>query len=193
MSQPIRRALGFVSDKTGIVELGRDLAARGVEILSTGGSAGAAGRRHRRRRGVRLHRLSRDHGRPGQDPAARSRRSAGVRGDPEHEAAMQEPRHRPDRPAGGQPLSVRQRRHPGAGFDDCIENIDIGGPGADPGGGEKPRLRHRHRRSGQLRPARRTRSTRTAPPATASAANSPLQAYARTGAYERGHRRLVQR
>jgi phosphoribosylaminoimidazolecarboxamide formyltransferase/IMP cyclohydrolase len=38
---PIRRALVSVSDKTGIVELGRALAAGGVEILSTGGSARA--------------------------------------------------------------------------------------------------------------------------------------------------------
>ncbi|HUC62016.1 MAG TPA: bifunctional phosphoribosylaminoimidazolecarboxamide formyltransferase/IMP cyclohydrolase [Alphaproteobacteria bacterium] len=37
----IRRALISVSDKTGLVELGRFLAGRGVEILSTGGSAKA--------------------------------------------------------------------------------------------------------------------------------------------------------
>ena len=37
----IRRALVSVSDKTGLVELGRFLAERGVEILSTGGSAKA--------------------------------------------------------------------------------------------------------------------------------------------------------
>lgn len=38
---PIRRALVSVSDKTGIEELGRALAARKVEILSTGGTAEA--------------------------------------------------------------------------------------------------------------------------------------------------------
>ena len=37
----IRRALLSVSDKTGIVELGRALAARGVELVSTGGTATA--------------------------------------------------------------------------------------------------------------------------------------------------------
>jgi phosphoribosylaminoimidazolecarboxamide formyltransferase/IMP cyclohydrolase len=37
---PVRRALLSVSDKTGLVELARALAARGVEILSTGGTAG---------------------------------------------------------------------------------------------------------------------------------------------------------
>ena len=39
MPQPVRRALLSVSDKTGLVELARALAARGVEILSTGGTA----------------------------------------------------------------------------------------------------------------------------------------------------------
>ena len=37
----IRRALVSVSDKRGVIELGRALAARGVEILSTGGTASA--------------------------------------------------------------------------------------------------------------------------------------------------------
>jgi phosphoribosylaminoimidazolecarboxamide formyltransferase/IMP cyclohydrolase len=37
--QPIRRALLSVSDKTGIADLARALAARGVEIVSTGGTA----------------------------------------------------------------------------------------------------------------------------------------------------------
>ena len=37
----IRRALISVSDKTGLVEFARTLAARGVEILSTGGTAKA--------------------------------------------------------------------------------------------------------------------------------------------------------
>ncbi|MEX0696929.1 MAG: bifunctional phosphoribosylaminoimidazolecarboxamide formyltransferase/IMP cyclohydrolase [Dongiaceae bacterium] len=41
MDRRIARALISVSDKTGVVELGRFLAARGVEILSTGGSAAA--------------------------------------------------------------------------------------------------------------------------------------------------------
>ncbi|MCZ6604562.1 MAG: bifunctional phosphoribosylaminoimidazolecarboxamide formyltransferase/IMP cyclohydrolase [Alphaproteobacteria bacterium] len=38
---PIARALISVSDKTGLVELAHALAARGIEILSTGGSAAA--------------------------------------------------------------------------------------------------------------------------------------------------------
>ena len=39
MTLPIRRALLSVSDKTGLLELARGLAARGVQILSTGGTA----------------------------------------------------------------------------------------------------------------------------------------------------------
>jgi phosphoribosylaminoimidazolecarboxamide formyltransferase/IMP cyclohydrolase len=38
---PIRRALLSVSDKTGIVELGQALAAKGVDLVSTGGTAKA--------------------------------------------------------------------------------------------------------------------------------------------------------
>jgi phosphoribosylaminoimidazolecarboxamide formyltransferase/IMP cyclohydrolase len=39
MSPPVRRALLSVSDKTGLIELARALAGRGVELLSTGGTA----------------------------------------------------------------------------------------------------------------------------------------------------------
>ena len=39
LSLPIRRALISVSDKSGLVELGLNLEIRGIEILSTGGSA----------------------------------------------------------------------------------------------------------------------------------------------------------
>ncbi|KZC17986.1 bifunctional phosphoribosylaminoimidazolecarboxamide formyltransferase/inosine monophosphate cyclohydrolase [Rhodanobacter sp. FW510-R12] len=38
---PVRRALLSVSDKTGLIDLGRRLAAKGIELLSTGGSAQA--------------------------------------------------------------------------------------------------------------------------------------------------------
>ncbi|HEV2702926.1 MAG TPA: bifunctional phosphoribosylaminoimidazolecarboxamide formyltransferase/IMP cyclohydrolase [Steroidobacteraceae bacterium] len=39
MLQPVRRALLSVSDKNGVLELAHALAARGIEILSTGGTA----------------------------------------------------------------------------------------------------------------------------------------------------------
>jgi len=38
---PVRRALISVSDKTGLLDLAKNLAARGVELVSTGGTAGA--------------------------------------------------------------------------------------------------------------------------------------------------------
>ena len=41
MDLPVRRALLSVSDKTGLTELARALAARGVELISTGGTAKA--------------------------------------------------------------------------------------------------------------------------------------------------------
>jgi phosphoribosylaminoimidazolecarboxamide formyltransferase / IMP cyclohydrolase len=44
MPLPVRRALLSVSDKTGVVELARELARRGIEILSTGGTAELLGR-----------------------------------------------------------------------------------------------------------------------------------------------------
>ena len=37
--QPVRRALISVSDKTGLEEFARALAARGIELISTGGTA----------------------------------------------------------------------------------------------------------------------------------------------------------
>jgi phosphoribosylaminoimidazolecarboxamide formyltransferase/IMP cyclohydrolase len=40
-SIPIKRALLSVSDKTGLADLGRALAAKGVELVSTGGTAKA--------------------------------------------------------------------------------------------------------------------------------------------------------
>src|SRR5512139_2454934 len=41
MDRPIRRALLSVSDKTGLLELARALAARDIELVSTGGTARA--------------------------------------------------------------------------------------------------------------------------------------------------------
>ena len=38
---PVRRALLSVSDKSGLIDLGKSLAERGVELLSTGGTAKA--------------------------------------------------------------------------------------------------------------------------------------------------------
>ena len=74
------RALLSVSDKTGIVDLGRGLVARGFELVSTGGTARAladAGLAGDQR--VRRHRLSRDDGRPREDAASRRSTAASSR------------------------------------------------------------------------------------------------------------------
>lgn len=55
----IQQALLSVSDKKGIVEFARGLSARGVKLLSTGGTAKLlAGNRFASNRSIRLHRLS---------------------------------------------------------------------------------------------------------------------------------------
>ena len=41
MSEPIRRALLSVSDKTGLLEFATRLSAMGIELISTGGTAKA--------------------------------------------------------------------------------------------------------------------------------------------------------
>jgi hypothetical protein len=46
---------------------------------------------------------------------------------PEHQAMIGS-RHRADRPAGREPLSLRGHGRGRPAYDDCIENIDIGGP-----------------------------------------------------------------
>ncbi|HSO42614.1 MAG TPA: bifunctional phosphoribosylaminoimidazolecarboxamide formyltransferase/IMP cyclohydrolase [Rhodospirillales bacterium] len=130
MTAPIRRALISVSNKTGIEDLGRDLAARGVEILSTGGSAATL-----RAAGVPVVEVSDFTGFPeimdGRVKTLQPKIHGGllaVRGNPEHEAAMRE--------HGIGPIDLLVvNLYPfeatvasGAAFDACIENIDIGGP-----------------------------------------------------------------
>ncbi len=133
MSEPplaIRRALLSVSDKTGLVELAQALAAQGVEVLSTGGSA----------------QLLRDAGVPAVDVSAYTgfpeildgrvktllpQIHGGIlarRDVPEHLAQLQA--------HGIAPIDlVVVNLYPfeataarGASFDECVENIDIGGP-----------------------------------------------------------------
>jgi len=130
MSDPIRRALVSVSDKTGLAELGRFLAVRGIEVLSTGGSAKAL-----EGAGVPVTEVAAYTGFPeimdGRVKTLQPRIHGGllaVRGDREHERAMAE--------HGIQPIDLLVvNLYPfeatvakGAGFDECIENIDIGGP-----------------------------------------------------------------
>jgi len=127
---PIRRALLSVSDKAGLIDLGRALAARGVELLSTGGSAAAL-----RDAGLMVRDVADVTGFPEMmdgrvktlHPAVHGGLLA-LRDNDAHIAAMEE------HGIGAIDLLV-VNLYPfeatvaaGAAYDDCIENIDIGGP-----------------------------------------------------------------
>ncbi|MHB1304166.1 MAG: bifunctional phosphoribosylaminoimidazolecarboxamide formyltransferase/IMP cyclohydrolase [Acidiphilium sp.] len=126
----IRRALISVSDKSGLIELGRALAEKGVEILSTGGSARAL-----REAGVPVVEVADYTGVPemlgGRVKTLVPKIHGGLLGRrdlPDHVAQME--RH------GIPPIDLLAvNLYPfeatvarGAGFEDCVENIDIGGP-----------------------------------------------------------------
>ena len=129
-SIPIKRALLSVSDKTGLAELGTKLAARGVELVSTGGTARAL-----RDAGLSVRDVSDLTGFPemmdGRVKTLHPKVHGGllaVRDNPEHAAAMAE------HEIGAIDLVVvnlypfQQTVAKGAGRDEVIENIDIGGP-----------------------------------------------------------------
>jgi phosphoribosylaminoimidazolecarboxamide formyltransferase/IMP cyclohydrolase len=130
MSDPIRRALISVFDKTGLAELGRFLAERGVEMLSSGGSA-----RTLKEAGVPAIEVAEYTGFPeimdGRVKTLQPRIHGGllaVRGDPEHERAMSAHNIRPIDllVVNLYPFEVTVAK--GAASDRCIEDIDIGGP-----------------------------------------------------------------
>jgi phosphoribosylaminoimidazolecarboxamide formyltransferase/IMP cyclohydrolase len=126
----IRRALISVSDKTGIVELARALAGRGIELVSTGGTAALL-----RGEGLAVTDVAEITAVPemmdGRLKTLHPRIHGGLlgrRADPEHRRAMAE---------HGIPAIdlLIVNLYPfaatvasGAGEDDCVENIDIGGP-----------------------------------------------------------------
>jgi phosphoribosylaminoimidazolecarboxamide formyltransferase/IMP cyclohydrolase len=126
----IRRALLSVSDKAGLVELGHALAARGVELVSTGGTAKTL-----RDAGLAVKDISELTGFPemmdGRVKTLHPKVHGGllaVRDNPEHAAAMEA------HGIGAIDLVV-VNLYPfeatvakGADRDEIIENIDIGGP-----------------------------------------------------------------
>ncbi len=127
---PLNRALLSVSDKTGLLELGKALSARGVELLSTGGSAKAL-----RDAGLDVRDVADVTGFPemmdGRVKTLHPVVHGGIlaRRDLEnHVAAMDEHQ------IGGIDLVVvnlypfEETVAKGADYDTCIENIDIGGP-----------------------------------------------------------------
>ena len=126
----IRRALLSVSDKAGLVELGQALAARGVELVSTGGTAKAL-----RDAGLAVQDVAELTGFPemmdGRVKTLHPKVHGGllaVRDNPEHAAAMAQH----DIAAidlvvvNLYPFEATVAK--GAGREEIIENIDIGGP-----------------------------------------------------------------
>ena len=126
----LKRALISVSDKTGLLDLGRALADRGVELLSTGGSAKAL-----RAAGLTVIDVASLTGFPemmdGRVKTLHPNVHGGLlalRDNPEHLAAMQK-----HGIAGIDLLVVNlypfeETVAKGADYDTAIENIDIGGP-----------------------------------------------------------------
>jgi phosphoribosylaminoimidazolecarboxamide formyltransferase/IMP cyclohydrolase len=127
----VTRALLSVSDKSGIVELARALAALGVELLSTGGTAKLL-----QKEGLKVTEVSAYTGFPemldGRVKTLHPKIHGGLlarRDDPAHTAAMKK--------AGFPPIDLlvvnlypfqATVADPDCRLDDAIENIDIGGP-----------------------------------------------------------------
>ncbi len=128
--QPIRRALLSVSDKTGLIDLGRALVDRGVVLLSTGGTAKAL-----RDAGLDVTDVAEITGFPemmdGRVKTLHPMVHGGLlalRDDAGHVKAMDD--------HGIAPIDLlvvnlypfEETVAKGGDYDDCIENIDIGGP-----------------------------------------------------------------
>jgi len=126
----IGRALLSVSDKTGLIGLARALAAHGVELVSTGGTAKAI-----KDAGLTVIDVAELTGSPemmdGRVKTLHPRVHGGllgIRDNAEHQAAMQTHGIRAIDllVVNLYPFEATVER--GAGYDDCVENIDIGGP-----------------------------------------------------------------
>jgi phosphoribosylaminoimidazolecarboxamide formyltransferase/IMP cyclohydrolase len=126
----IQRALISVSDKAGLLDLGRALAAKSIEILSTGGSAKTL-----REAGIPVIEVADYTGVPemldGRVKTLVPKVHGGLLGRrdlPDHVAQMQA--------HGIPPIDLlvcnlypfEQTVAKGGSFEDCVENIDIGGP-----------------------------------------------------------------
>ncbi|KNX41842.1 Bifunctional purine biosynthesis protein PurH [Roseovarius tolerans] len=127
---PVTRALLSVSDKTGLIELGRALAERGVELLSTGGTA-----RSLREAGLAVRDVAEVTGFPemmdGRVKTLHPMVHGGLlalRDNADHVAAMET--------HGIGPIDLlvvslypfEDTVARGGDYDACVENIDIGGP-----------------------------------------------------------------
>jgi phosphoribosylaminoimidazolecarboxamide formyltransferase/IMP cyclohydrolase len=130
MIQPIRRALISVSDKTGLIPFAQALAAHGAELLSTGGSARAL-----REAGIPVTEVSDHTGFPeildGRVKTLVPQIHGGILGRrdlPAHVAQMAEHKIAPIDLVAVNLYPFEATVAAGAGYDDCVENIDIGGP-----------------------------------------------------------------
>jgi len=127
---PVRRALISVSDKSGLVEFGRALANAGVEILSTGGSAKAL-----REAGIAVKEVSDHTGFPeildGRVKTLVPQIHGGILGRrdlAEHQAQMAAHNIAPIDLVAVNLYPFEATVAKGAAYDECVENIDIGGP-----------------------------------------------------------------
>jgi phosphoribosylaminoimidazolecarboxamide formyltransferase/IMP cyclohydrolase len=126
----IASALISVSDKRGVVELAERLAASGVEILSTGGTATAL-----KAAGVPVKDVAEHTGFPemmdGRLKTLHPKVHGGllaIRGDAAHDAAAKAHAIAPIDLLVVNLYPFEETVAKGAALDDCIENIDIGGP-----------------------------------------------------------------
>ena len=124
------RALLSVSDKTGLVAFATALAGFGVELISTGGTAKAL-----KDAGLAVIDVAELTGSPEMmdgrvktlHPKVHGALLA-IRGNKEHAAAMEQHQIRPIDLLVVNLYPFESTVEKGASFDDCIENIDIGGP-----------------------------------------------------------------
>src|SRR5215475_7679405 len=126
----IERALISVSDKTGLVDFASALAGRGIEILSTGGTARAL-----QDAGIIVKDVAEHTGFPemmdGRLKTLHPKVHGGllaIRGNPEHARAAQTHAIPPIDLVVVNLYPFEATAAKGAAFAECIENIDIGGP-----------------------------------------------------------------
>ena len=127
---PVTRALLSVSDKTGLIELAQALAARGVELVSTGGTATQL-----RNAGLTVVDVAEITGFPemldGRVKTLHPAVHGGLlarRDNREHLTAMADHGMGPIDLAVVNLYPFEATAAAGAGYDECVENIDIGGP-----------------------------------------------------------------
>jgi phosphoribosylaminoimidazolecarboxamide formyltransferase/IMP cyclohydrolase len=129
--KPVRRALLSVTDKTGLIEFARALAAHNVELVSTGGTSKAL-----RDAGLNVRDISDLTGFPemldGRVKTLHPKVHGGIlhiRSNPDHVAAVTQHAIQPiDMVVVNLYAFEKTSQKPGVAFAEVIENIDIGGP-----------------------------------------------------------------